>query len=60
MAQKLTNYFKNSVRELKRVNWPTKKETVNNTALVIGISLGVALFLGIVDFLLTQILQLVI
>ncbi|MCF7907055.1 preprotein translocase subunit SecE [Patescibacteria group bacterium] len=60
MAQKLTNYFKNSARELKRVNWPTKKETVNNTALVIGISLGVALFLGIVDFFLTQILQLVI
>lgn len=60
MAQKITNYFKNSARELKRVNWPTKKETINNTVLVIGISLGVALFLGIVDFLLTQILQLVI
>jgi preprotein translocase subunit SecE len=60
MAQKITNYFKNSARELKRVNWPTKKETINNTALVIGISLGVALFLGIVDFLLTQVLQLVI
>jgi preprotein translocase subunit SecE len=58
MLQKLTNYFKNSARELKKVNWPTKKETVNNTALVIGISLGMAVFLGVIDFFLTQILQL--
>lgn len=57
---RLSNYFKNSVIELKKVNWPTKKQTVSNTLLVIGISLGMALFLGIVDFALSQILQLVI
>ena len=57
---KLFNYFRNSVAELKKVNWPTKKQTIDHTLLVVGISLGMALFLGIVDFVLTRILQLVI
>jgi len=60
MANKLSNYFRNSVIELKKVNWPTKKQTISHTLLVIGISLGMALFLGIVDFILTKVLQLVI
>ncbi len=57
---KLFDYFRNSIIELKKVNWPTKKQTVDHTFLVIGISLGMAFFLGIVDFILTRILQLVI
>ena len=47
------NYFKNSKSELKKVTWPTKKELINHTTLVIGFSLAMALFLGLVDFLLT-------
>ncbi len=60
MFKKINNYIKNSIAELKRVSWPTKKITWQNTFLVVGISLGLAFFLGIVDFILTQILQLVI
>ncbi len=47
---KLTNYFKESVVEMKKVTWPTKKEAYNYTLLVIGISLGVAIFLGALDY----------
>ncbi|MFA4936882.1 MAG: preprotein translocase subunit SecE [Patescibacteria group bacterium] len=50
MPNKLTNYFKQSIEELKRVVWPTKKETTQHTLLVIGISLGVAIFLGALDY----------
>ena len=50
MANKLTNYIKGSIEEMKKVTWPTKKETQSYTVLVIGISLGVAAFLGAVDF----------
>ncbi len=60
MFKKLINYFKNSKMELKKVVWPTKKEALNYTWLVIGISLGIALFLGILDFLFMNVLQLVI
>jgi len=47
---KLTNYVKESVEEMKKVTWPTKKETSNYTLLVIGISIAVALFLGLLDY----------
>ncbi len=51
---KLTKYLKESVLEMKKVTWPTKKETYNYTLLVIGISLGVAIFLGILDYIFTE------
>jgi preprotein translocase subunit SecE len=47
---KLTSYIKGSVEEMKKVTWPTKKETYHYTLLIIGISLGVALFLGLLDY----------
>ena len=46
---KITEYLKASVEEMKKVSWPTKKETYNYSLLVIFISLGVALFLGLLD-----------
>jgi len=54
MIGKLVQYFKDSKLELKKVVWPTKKETFNLTLLVILISLGVAFFLGFIDWLLTM------
>lgn len=47
---KITNYIKQAVEELKKVTWPSKKETYQYTVLVIGISLVVAAFLGALDF----------
>ena len=57
---KLTNYIKESIAEMKKVTWPTKKETRNYTLLVIGISIGVALFLGLLDYIFTTGFQLII
>jgi preprotein translocase subunit SecE len=45
----LISYFRESREELKKVVWPTRRETRNNTLMVIGISLFVAGFLGLVD-----------
>jgi len=50
---KLTNYIKGSFEEMKKVTWPTKKETRNYTYLVIGVSLAVAAFLGALDYIFT-------
>lgn len=47
---KFSNYIKDSVAEMKKVTWPTKKETYNYTLMVIGISLATALFLGTLDY----------
>ena len=50
---KAVKYILESRSELKKVVWPSKKETTNYTLLVIGISLGVALFFGILDYFLS-------
>ena len=52
MTNKLVQYIKDSKDELKNVTWPTKKEVKHHTVLVVAISLGVAAFLGVVDYLL--------
>jgi preprotein translocase subunit SecE len=36
--------------ELRKVAWPTQRETINLTAVVIALSVAVGLFLGGVDF----------
>ena len=57
---KLTNYLKESVEEMQKVTWPTKKETYNYTLVVIGLSIGVALFLGAWDLIFKQAFELLI
>jgi len=57
---KITSYIKESIAEMKKVTWPSKKETRNYTILVIGISIGVALFLGLLDYIFTTSFQLII
>lgn len=53
----LVNYFKESYAEIKKVTWPTRKEALNHTLLVIGISIALAAFFGALDYLLTVGLQ---
>ena len=47
---KLSEYIKGSVEEMKKVTWPTRKETKNYTLLVVGISIAIAAFLGALDY----------
>ena len=49
----MVKYFGEAKEELQKVSWPTKKETTNHTLLVVGISVGVLIFFGIVDYFLT-------
>jgi preprotein translocase subunit SecE len=43
--------------ELRKVAWPTQRETVNLTAVVIALSVAVGLFLGGVDFLFQELFR---
>ena len=54
---KIWSFFKEVKGELRKVTWPTKKDTVKYTLIVIGVSLGVAFFLGFWDFILGYILN---
>ena len=57
LPQKLITYLKEVYLETKKVNWPTRQETVRYTLIVIGLSVAVAIFLGSVDFILTTLLN---
>ncbi len=54
---KIITFIKEARIELKKVNWPTRKQTVNYTLIVIGISIAVALFLGGLDYLFENLLK---
>lgn len=56
MIGKAKSYIEESRQELKRVNWPSKQETVRLTVIVILVSLFTAVFLGLADFLFKAIL----
>ncbi|HRY36566.1 MAG TPA: preprotein translocase subunit SecE [Candidatus Magasanikbacteria bacterium] len=47
---KLIQYFKDSYAEMKKVTWPTKKQTINYSALVIALSVGMAVFFSVLDY----------
>ncbi len=44
--------------ELRKVVWPTRQEAINLTGIVIGVSVAVGVFLGLVDFVFSQGFQL--
>jgi preprotein translocase subunit SecE len=50
---KITNFLKETRVEMKKVNWPTRKETIKYTFIVIGLSFVIAFFLGGLDLLFT-------
>ena len=54
---KLTSYLKDVRVELGKVNWTTREQTTRYTLLVIGVSLGVAVFLGGLDYLFSFLLN---
>jgi preprotein translocase subunit SecE len=43
--------------EVKKVTWPSKKEAIGGTTVVVAVVFLVAIFLGIVDALLSKIVQ---
>lgn len=50
MLNAIKNYFVGSFQEMKKVNWPTKSETINYSVMVIALSLGMAIFFGFLDY----------
>lgn len=57
MLRKIITFLKEVRVEMKKINWPTKQETLRYTIIVIGISTAVAIFLGSLDFIFTTFLS---
>ena len=57
LIAKIVTFLKEVKVEMRKVTWPTKKETIKYTLIVIGTSLTVAAFLGGLDFIFSWILN---
>lgn len=55
----LINYFRETKTELRQVKWPSRRQAVSYTLVVIALSLGVTVLLGAFDVLFSRLLQLV-
>lgn len=54
---KILQFIQEAKEELMKVNWPSKKQTINYTLLVVAVSLAVAGFLGGLDWIFSYILK---
>jgi preprotein translocase subunit SecE len=52
-------YIRETIGELKKVNWPTRQEAVNLTIVVLIVTLSMSAFLGLLDFIFTKLFALI-
>lgn len=60
MVQKATNFFRETLQELKKVTWPTWNELWQAAAVVIVVTFFAAAFIAAVDFCISNILRILI
>jgi preprotein translocase subunit SecE len=51
---RIKKYFQETVGELRKVTWPTRKEATNLTLIVLVVTLTMGLFLGLLDYLFSR------
>ncbi len=56
--EKVKQFLNEAKVELKKVTWPTPKQTLASTSVVIVVVVIISVFLGVVDFGLSKILKL--
>jgi preprotein translocase subunit SecE len=54
----IIRYLRETRAELRKVTWPTQKEALNLTYIVLGVTFAFAVVLGVLDWIFSQIFQL--
>jgi preprotein translocase subunit SecE len=57
--QKITTFIESVKMELGKVTWPTRKETVATTSVVVIIVFLISLYLGACDIVLSKLMRLI-
>lgn len=60
MKNKLTEFLKEVQTELKKVVWPTREQALRLTAIVVGVSLMVGVYIGALDYILTKLVGVIV
>lgn len=50
-VSKVAKFFKEVKSEMKKVAWPSKKQVINNTLIVIAVVLVIGVFIWLLDLL---------
>lgn len=58
IVEKMSNYLKEVMIEMKKVTWPGKQELIGSTTVVIVVSAIFSIFLFVVDNILARLLKL--
>ena len=58
--QQTGSFLREAKSELQKVKWPTKKELISSTIVVVVLSLLIGCYLGVLDFALVKIVTLVV
>ena len=56
----IQRFFKETVGELRKVSWPTRKEATNLTIVVLIVTVSMSVLLGLLDFLFSRFFALLI
>ena len=57
--KKIILFFQESFAELKKVTWPSRDEVISSTKVVLVSTAVIAVVLGLVDFILVKLVDLV-
>lgn len=55
----IVRYFRETSGELKKVNWPTRREAINLTAIVLAVTLGMSIVMGFLDLIFSRLFALI-
>lgn len=55
---KIQRYFRETIGELRKVNWPTRQEATNLTIIVLIVTFSMSVVLGLLDFLYSRFMAL--
>jgi preprotein translocase subunit SecE len=59
MFGKIAQFIREVQAEMGKVTWPTQEELKSSTTIVLGLSLALAVFIFVVDYILAGIMDLV-
>ncbi|PJE68980.1 preprotein translocase subunit SecE [Candidatus Shapirobacteria bacterium CG10_big_fil_rev_8_21_14_0_10_38_14] len=60
MQAKPLVFLKEVKAEMRKVDWPNRQTAIRLTAIVVGVSVVVAIFIGSLDFLFTKLMEIII
>ena len=55
----IIKYLKETRAELKKVNWPSRREATNLTLIVIAVTVFMAFVLGVIDYIFATLFKLI-